>query len=163
MKSGSLNLLESSGPHWACYGTLYFYLYRYSYRHRVCSRILFQAVGYAMNIFKWNFGAGSSSHKTNFGNDRGVMARFPAVGSFFLSPKWSRQALRPTQLPIQWVPWTLSLTVKSTDHEADHSPPFYTESKNEWSCTSPPAYAFMVCTGTNLRLWYYADWCYCEQ
>jgi hypothetical protein len=32
-------------------------------------------------------------------------------------------ALGPTQLPIQWVPGTLSLLKKQPGHEADHSPP----------------------------------------
>jgi hypothetical protein len=35
----------------------------------------------------------------------------------------SRLALGPTQPPIQWVPETLSLGVKWSGHEAEHSPP----------------------------------------
>jgi hypothetical protein len=35
----------------------------------------------------------------------------------------SRPALEPTQPPVQWVPWTLSLGVKWHGCEADHSPP----------------------------------------
>jgi hypothetical protein len=45
----------------------------------------------------------------------------------------SRQAVGPTQPPIQWVPRALSLGVKQPGHEADHSPPSNAEVKNEWS------------------------------
>jgi len=37
----------------------------------------------------------------------------------------------------------LSLWVKRTDHEADHSPPSSAEVKNAWSYTSTSQYAFM--------------------
>jgi len=43
----------------------------------------------------------------------------------------SKMALRPTQLPIQWVPWALSLRLKRPGRKADHSPPFSAEVK-EW-------------------------------
>jgi hypothetical protein len=46
---------------------------------------------------------------------------FP-VGSR-ISFKSSRPALGSTQLPIQWVPGTLSPGVKRQGREADHSPP----------------------------------------
>jgi hypothetical protein len=52
----------------------------------------------------------------------------------------SRTALGPTQPPIQWVPGALSLGVKRPGREADHSPPFSAEVKNEWSYTSTPQY-----------------------
>jgi hypothetical protein len=35
----------------------------------------------------------------------------------------SKPALWPTQLPIQWVPGALSLGVKRSEREANHSPP----------------------------------------
>jgi hypothetical protein len=41
----------------------------------------------------------------------------------------SRQALGPTQSPIQWVPGALSLEVKRPGREADHSPPSSVEVK----------------------------------
>jgi hypothetical protein len=50
----------------------------------------------------------------------------------------SRQALGPTQPPIQWVTWALSLEVKRTGHEADHFPPSIAEVKNAWSYTFAP-------------------------
>jgi hypothetical protein len=43
-----------------------------------------------------------------------------------------------TQPPIQWVPGALSLGVKRSGREADHSPPSSTEVKNAWSYTSTP-------------------------
>jgi hypothetical protein len=56
----------------------------------------------------------------------------------------SRQALRPTQPPVQWVPGALSLGVKRPGREADHSPPSSAEVKNAWSYTSTPARVFTV-------------------
>jgi hypothetical protein len=56
----------------------------------------------------------------------------------FLFTTASRTALGPTQPPIQWVAGALSLGVKRSGREADHSPPSSSESKNEWSCTSTP-------------------------
>jgi hypothetical protein len=35
----------------------------------------------------------------------------------------------PTQPPIQWVPEALSLEIKRSEREADHSPPFSAEVK----------------------------------
>jgi hypothetical protein len=56
----------------------------------------------------------------------------------------SRTALGPTQLPIQWVPWVLSLGVKRPGRKADHSLPSSDEVKNARSYTSTPQYAFMA-------------------
>jgi hypothetical protein len=49
-----------------------------------------------------------------------------------------RQALGPTQPPIQWVPGALSLGAKRPRREADHSPPSSAEVKNAWSYTPIP-------------------------
>jgi hypothetical protein len=48
----------------------------------------------------------------------------------FLITTASRTAPGPTQPPIQWVLGTLSLGVKQTGHEADHSSPCSTKVKN---------------------------------
>jgi hypothetical protein len=65
----------------------------------------------------------------------------------FLFTTASRTALGPTQPPIQWVSGPLSLAVKRTGREADRSPHLVPRSKNEWSYTSTPQYAFMAwCT-----------------
>jgi hypothetical protein len=50
------------------------------------------------------------------------------LGIFLFTPV-SRTALGPTQPPIQWVPWALSLGVKRPGREADHSPPSSAEVK----------------------------------
>jgi hypothetical protein len=47
----------------------------------------------------------------------------------FLFTTASRTAVGPTQPPIQWVPWALSLGVKRLGREADHSPPSSAEVK----------------------------------
>jgi hypothetical protein len=60
----------------------------------------------------------------------------------FLFITVSRQALEPTQPPIQWVPGALSLGVKRPGRESDHSPPLSAEVKNAWSYTSTPSIRF---------------------
>jgi hypothetical protein len=50
----------------------------------------------------------------------------PGMGKIFLSSTASRSALRPTQLPIQWV-----LRVKRPGREAEHSPPSSAKVKND--------------------------------
>jgi hypothetical protein len=67
-------------------------------------------------------------------DDRGFESR-QELGIFLLTTV-SGPALGPTQSPNQWVPGALSLGVKQTGREADHSPPSCTEVKNAWSCTS---------------------------
>jgi hypothetical protein len=53
-------------------------------------------------------------------------------------------ALGPTQPPIHWVPGAVSLGVKRSGREADHSPPSSAKVKNAWSYTSIPQYVFMA-------------------
>jgi hypothetical protein len=50
------------------------------------------------------------------------------LGIFLLTTP-SRTALGPIQRPIQWVKGTLSLGVKLSGREADHSPPSSAEVK----------------------------------
>jgi hypothetical protein len=75
-------------------------------------------------------------------DDRGVGVRVP-VGSRIFS-KSSRPALGSTQPPIQWVRGTLSLWVRRSGREADHSPPASAEIKKVWIHTSTLPYAFMA-------------------
>jgi hypothetical protein len=56
----------------------------------------------------------------------------------------SRQALGPTQLPVQWVRGAVYAGVKRPGHEAYHSPPTSAEVKKTWVYTFPPPYVFMV-------------------
>jgi hypothetical protein len=56
-------------------------------------------------------------------DDRGSRVQFPAGAGNFLLTTESRPALRPTQPPIQGVPGALSLGVKRSGREANHSPP----------------------------------------
>jgi len=49
----------------------------------------------------------------------------------------SRPAMRPTQPRIQWAPRAVSLGVKRSGHEADHSPSSSADVK-AWSYTYTP-------------------------
>jgi hypothetical protein len=53
----------------------------------------------------------------------GVQFPAEAVKEFLLFTRASRQAVRPTQPPIQWVMGPISLGVKQSECEADHLPP----------------------------------------
>jgi hypothetical protein len=46
-------------------------------------------------------------------NDRAIQVQSPTETKDFPLPSVSRPALRPTQLPVQWVPGVLSPGVKS--------------------------------------------------
>jgi hypothetical protein len=60
----------------------------------------------------------------------------------FLFPTVSRPAPEPTQIPIQWVPGTISPGGKWLGHEADHSLPPSAKVKNMYSYTSTRSYNF---------------------
>jgi hypothetical protein len=62
-------------------------------------------------------------------DDRGSRFRFPAGTENFLFTTVSRTALGPTQPPIQCVPGALSLRVKRSGCESDHSIPCSAEVK----------------------------------
>jgi hypothetical protein len=70
-------------------------------------------------------------------DDQGFESRH-GLGIFLFTPA-SRQALRPTQPPTQWVPGALSLGVNRSGRVADHSPPSSAEVKNAWSYTFTPS------------------------
>jgi hypothetical protein len=65
-----------------------------------------------------------------------IYLRLDDRGSKFTTA--SRPALGPTQPHIQWVKEALSLRVKRSGREADHSPPSSVEVKNAWSYNSTP-------------------------
>jgi hypothetical protein len=64
----------------------------------------------------------------------------------------SRQALGPSQPPVQWVPGGPFVGTKARPgRDADHSPPSSAEVENEWSGRhTPPPSAIMACSGTAL-------------
>jgi hypothetical protein len=69
-------------------------------------------------------------------NDRGSI---PGSGrNYFVLATTSKPILRPTQSLIEWVPGALSLGVKRSEREADHSPPSSAKVKNTWSVTFAP-------------------------
>jgi hypothetical protein len=71
-------------------------------------------------------------------DDQGSRVRFPAgVGNFYLRHR-VRTATGPTQSPMKWVPAALSLRIKRSGCEADHSRPASAEVKNAWSYSSTP-------------------------
>jgi hypothetical protein len=51
----------------------------------------------------------------------------------FLFFNTSKPALRPTQLPTQWLLGALFLVVQQPQHEAEHFPSSSTKVNNEWS------------------------------
>jgi hypothetical protein len=59
------------------------------------------------------------------------------VGATIFSTS-SRPAPGLTQLPMQWLLGSLSLGVKRSVREADHSPPDIVEVKKIWIYTSTP-------------------------
>jgi hypothetical protein len=56
----------------------------------------------------------------------------------------SRPDLESIQPPTQYLPRALSLGVKRSGHEADHSPPGSANVKKMWIYKSTPPYAFMA-------------------
>jgi hypothetical protein len=64
-------------------------------------------------------------------DDQGVGVWFWVRAGDFLFSTSSRPVLRPTQSPIQWVPWALSLGVKWLGYEADLLPPPSAEVRND--------------------------------
>jgi hypothetical protein len=68
---------------------------------------------------------------------------FLAGARIFLFATASRQALVPTQPPIQWVPAANTPGIKRPGREADHSPSSSADVQSTWSYTSTPPYVFM--------------------
>jgi hypothetical protein len=66
------------------------------------------------------------------------------VLGIFLFTTASGTASGTTQPPIEWVPRVLPLGVKRPGREADHPPHLVPRSKNAWSYTSTPQYAFVA-------------------
>jgi hypothetical protein len=64
------------------------------------------------------------------------------AGNIFSSPPRPDLLWGPTQPPIQWVLGALSVGVKWSEREADHSLPSSADVKNAWSYTSTPAIYF---------------------
>jgi hypothetical protein len=62
----------------------------------------------------------------------------------FLFTTASRTALGPNQPPVQWVPGALSLGLKWPGVKLITHLHLVPKSKNAWSYTSTPQYAFMV-------------------
>jgi hypothetical protein len=68
----------------------------------------------------------------------------PSRVKYFDIYMFSRQALGPTQPPMQWVPGALSPEVKRPVSEADHSPQTSAKVKKTWVYISVPTYVFMA-------------------
>jgi hypothetical protein len=58
--------------------------------------------------------------------------------TFYVLPKYGLVILVDVLIYLQWVPVALSLGVKQSGREADHSLPSSAEFMNAWSYTSNP-------------------------
>jgi hypothetical protein len=67
-----------------------------------------------------------------------VAVRFPTKAGIFFHSTASRQALGPTQPPIQLVPAAISAGVDWPGNEADHLPLSAAEVNNALICTCTP-------------------------
>jgi hypothetical protein len=79
--------------------------------HAHFKNIYFKELGYHSPYSDW----------LRAGRPRGWSSSPGRVKNFLFSTS-SRPALGPTQPPIQWVAWALSLVVKRQGRKADHSP-----------------------------------------
>jgi hypothetical protein len=71
------------------------------------------------------------------------MGSIPGRGKIFHFSITSRQALQPTQPPVQWVLCAVYMGIKRQRREADHSPPSTAEVKNGRDIPPFPPYVFM--------------------
>jgi hypothetical protein len=65
-------------------------------------------------------------------------------GTALILPLPCSERLWDPTYPIRWVPGAISVGVKRSGREADHSRPSSAEVQNAWSHTSTPQYVFMV-------------------
>jgi hypothetical protein len=101
---------------------------------------LFVINSYYVYLVPVYFGYSVVGMATSYGPDgRGVGVRVPVGAGFFSLSMSSRQALRPTEPPIQLV-----TGVKRAGRERNHSPPTSVEVKNKWTYTSTPSCFFMA-------------------
>jgi hypothetical protein len=110
---------------------IYIYIYIYIYQFWVFLNFLILFCVFYVQTVHVNTGRDSSvGIALGYGmDDWGCKVRLPVGAGNFLFTTASRTALGPTQPPIQWVQWALSLGVKRPGREADHSPPSSAEVK----------------------------------
>jgi hypothetical protein len=79
-------------------------------------------------------------------DDRGFRIQFSAgAENFSLHHRVQNgSAAHPVSFPMGSGPGALTLRLKRTGREADHSPPSSSEVKNAWGYTCIPQYAFMA-------------------
>jgi hypothetical protein len=107
---------------WMNYSKYSIYAVCFIFPHYITSRVEQLMSGQLEMI--WKLGSGSFPGNTRF---------------FLLFTKFKLiVSLGPTQSPIQWVPWALSLGVKRQGREADHSPPSSAEVKKGGAIPSLP-------------------------
>jgi hypothetical protein len=100
--------------------------------------------GYYLAQSVWSYAMGWTMGFLGFDSWRGL--------GIFLSTTASRTALGPTQPPIQLLTGALSLGVERPVREATTHLHPVPRSKNVWSYTSTPEYAFMAwCSGKKDR------------
>ena len=79
----------------------------------------------------------------------------------YLFYKTSRQAVGPSQPPIQFLLGSLSLGEKLPGHEGDHSPPSSVEVKNEWSYVATSHVCLNAWHGANFTFYRFTEYMCC--
>jgi hypothetical protein len=97
----------------------------------------------ALRTYFYSYRGGRDSDWLRAGRPRGRSSSSGMCKNVLFSTS-SKPALGPTQFPIHLVPGALSLGVKRSGSEADHSPPTSAEVKKMWICTSTLPYASMA-------------------
>jgi hypothetical protein len=114
-----------------------------------------------LHLFLLSLYEGGSVSKAMYVGDR-VQFLAGLRKGLFLFIIASTPAVEPTEPPIQWIPEALSVGVKRTGREADHSPPFSAEDNHAWSYAFTPPHIFtawyQVKHGDNFTLTFHLYW-----
>jgi hypothetical protein len=86
---------------------------------------------------------------------REILVRFMVGARLFPSPERSDRLKGFNKSPGQWVRWASPPGVKRSKREADYLPSHSAEVKNGYCHMSSSPHVIVVCTGTNLNLYFH--------